>query len=198
MLEKISINNNITLKNLTISAKFIKINNFHKLIPHNLKYLKIGELDDYSLIGLFKNINFKIFKDLSCLKIVISKFLFNFDTIIESLYSFFRSKKYINLNQIYFKSNLCLNNEQLNKIYNIIDNDSVAKYIFQFSGKYIDPDKFSFRKLYTEEIDSNCTYNFLYVTEIKKYYKLKITKFIEKLAQFTKRKKEKILVLKLV
>ena len=197
-IEKIELKGNKNLKNLNISARFIKINNIYKLIPNNLTYLKIGVLDDASLDSLFRKLSNKECNNLSSLKITISKYFFDFDGRLETIYNFFRIKKHYNLQQIYFKSNLILTNEQLNNIYMIIDHDSISKYIFQFNGKYINPDKFNNRKLYTDETDFKFIYNLLYAIEKNKFLKLKNTIIFIKLSQFTKKQRDKIIELKLI
>jgi len=198
MIEQVNLENNMFLRNLNISAKFNKLTNIQKLIPFNLNYLKIGELDDTSLIALYKNLDWTKFRELACLKVVVSPYFFDLDGDIESFYNFFKIKKCKNLQQIYFKSSLKLNNEQLNKIYTIIDGDPVKKYILQFSGKNITKEKFLYRQLITIETDYKCLNSFLYVIDKFKCIKLKNKSFFEKIASFSKKKKSKVVDLKLV
>ena len=102
------------------------------------------------------------------------------------------------MSQVHIKSNLNLNNDQLNLIYDIIDNDSVGHYILQFCGKNIIPDKFKTRVLNTNEIDFKCIYNFIYALNTKKFRTLKNKKIITNFSQFTKRQIGKIIELKLI
>lgn len=198
MIDQIDLENNLFLRNLNISAKFNKLTNIQKLIPYSLNFLNIGELDETSLNALYTNLDWTKFKDLACLKVVVSPYFFDLEGNIESFYNFFRTKKCKNLQQIYFKSCLQINNEQLNKIYSIIDGDSVGKYILQFSSKNITKEKFIYRHLLTHENDYKSLYCFIYLIDKLKYIKLKDKSFIGKIAAYTKKQKSKIVDLKLV
>ena len=198
IFDKINIMNNTSLKNLRISSKFIKIKNIHKMIPYNLNSLNIGELDDSSFKGFCENLDFQKFRNLRYLKVDLFNYLFSNKNGIELLFNFLRIKKNHNLSQVHIKSNLNLNNDQLNLIYDIIDNDSVGHYILQFCGKNIIPDKFKTRVLNTNEIDFKCIYNFIYALNTKKFRTLKNKKIITNFSQFTKRQIGKIIELKLI
>ena len=124
------------LINLSLDFKFIKFNSklFEKILPKNIEYLKLADLDYESLRSLTNYFLVKKLNKLINLDITVRNFLYDKPEDQESLINFLIIYKGDNLEEFTVKTKINFTNENFLKIIEKLNGDFVKKFTFVISA----------------------------------------------------------------
>ena len=174
-LKNLNLSTNKCLRNLSISLKFISVINLEKLFTEKLEYLNIGDLclDTFSY---FTTILKSSLKELKYLKISINNIYFDLTKDISIIYRFFSCEKPKELEEIYFRTSLPFSQEEIIKIIDLINYDSLKKYKFVIAKKNFVKKTLYIPKTYYTAYNKRTILNLLFLFSKKKIKNLKENK----------------------
>jgi hypothetical protein len=146
--DKITLCNNHSINNFSISVRFNNIDNLINLIPSSLKCLSIEELDYDTFVKFIETYDSPDYlPKLMILKLVLSNIYFSTQNI-DIIFNFLKIYKR-NLRQIKLYTKLKLDNEDINEIISIINKNTTCNYNLIF-GKGKDSPDISYLNYYFE------------------------------------------------
>ena len=130
-------NKELKLSKLTCQMKFLNITNIYRIIPYNINELSIGEFDCLSFmcfIDYITSSEFSVHSKLNKLKINLINTIFFIDDIFDYFLKLF-SEFPKNLKEISIDTELSITLEQLNKLLNITNYNTIENIFMTFSKK---------------------------------------------------------------
>jgi hypothetical protein len=188
--EIVQVNNNKTISNYVLNTRFYKVTNLMGLLPGNVEYLSISELDNDTLRSLSSGFRNKDLCTVRIINICLSSIYFDIKKV-EDLYDFFSAMKGKKIQEVYFTSKNKIQPEAMDKLLDIIKKDKIPYYeitLGKNNSPYISTNDFYFEfniKMYSVALALN--------------KKLGNTSYeiLKKINHYLKRKKQKIINIKI-
>lgn len=138
-------NNNSSINNFTLDIQINKIPNLINLIPKNVQFLSLGELD----VETFSILKKKFFETDAFLNSILNSFTISFSASILEKCFLINEIKYIygcakpkTLKEIQILTNLIINKNSLKEILFSIKDNNIEKYYFEFNKQSLENFKY--------------------------------------------------------
>jgi hypothetical protein len=190
-LEGVQINRNKTITNYVLNTRFYKISNLMSLLPRNVEFLSISELDNMTLKALTTCFRQSAFSSLRIIHITLSTIYFDVKKV-DDLFDFFQVPKNKDLKEIYLTCKNKIQQDVMDQLLGLMKADKIQKYEISLSR---------FNKQYVGGKDFYYEFN-------SKVYSVALLmakkgcggqqKVLSRVNHFLKRRKQKIITIKII